>query len=127
MTRELVTVSPKTTLEELTELFLRTNRHAFPVLDDEQRLCGIVSLSDLRAANHGSSEEILVGEIMTRSVITAYPDETLDAVLARMGPKDLSRLPVVTREDPRRVLAVVRRNDIVRAYNLAVAREAASS
>ena len=39
-----------------------------------------------------------------------------------MAPRDISRLPVVTREDPRRLVGMVRRNDIVRAYEVGVTR-----
>jgi CIC family chloride channel protein len=124
MTRDTVTVRPTGTLEELTELFLRTNRHAFAVVDENARLCGIVSLSDVRNADHIPGDGKVIGDIMTQTVITAFPDETLDTVLVRMGPADLSRLPVVAREDPLQVLGVIRRNDVVRAYNLAVARQA---
>jgi CIC family chloride channel protein len=59
---------------------------------------------------------------MTRSVITVFPDHTLQEALWRMGPRDLSRLPVVSREDPRRLVGILRRNDIVRAYNLTLTR-----
>ena len=119
MTTEITTVTPATPLEELPRLFRRTNRQAFPVLDEQGMLEGIVSLSDLR---RGQEQGGSVGDVMTHEVVTAYPDETLDTVLRRMGPRDLSRLPVVARDDPRRLLGVIRRNDMVRAYNLALAR-----
>jgi CIC family chloride channel protein len=119
MTREISTVTPSTPLEEVSSLFRQTNRHAFPVLDDQGLLCGIVSLTDLKRATDSGG---VVGDVMTTRLVTTYPDETLDTVLRRMGPRDLSRLPVVSREDQRRLLGVIRRNDLVRAYNLALAR-----
>lgn len=129
MTTDTVKIRHDAPVAELSRLFLRTNRHAFPVMNDDGELCGIVSLSDLRKAEDGDKTESgdrkaaeRVEDIMTATVITAYPDETLDVVLKRMGPRDLSRLPVVTREDAGSLVGVVRRNDIVRAYNLALAR-----
>jgi len=134
MTTKLVRVRPDSPLPELSVLFLRTNRHAFVVVDGEGSLCGIVSLSDLRKAeesegadSEGGDQPKSVADIMTTSVITAYPDETVDVVLKRMGPRDLSRLPVVTRQDPHRLVGVIRRNDMVRAYNIALARQAGST
>ena len=123
---ESPTVLPETPLRELTELFLQTNRHAFPVADAEERLEGIVSLADLRNAA-GAADELTVRDIMTKSVVTARPEETLDAVLRKMGPRDLSRLPVIDDPESRRVLGVVRRNDIVRAYNLALTRRSSDA
>jgi CIC family chloride channel protein len=115
-------VAPETTVEELMELFLRTNRHGFPVLD-RGRLVGIVSITDLREAMVSDrTEELHVSDLMTESLITVYPEHTLQEALRRMGPRDLSRLPVVSREDPQRLLGILRRNDVVRAYNLSLAR-----
>ena len=54
--------------------------------------------------------------------MTAHPDQSLNTVLQRMAPRDLSRLPVVSRDDPDTLLGVVRRNDVVRAYRLGLAR-----
>jgi len=134
MTTKLVRVHPDDPLPDLSTLFLRTNRHAFVVVDGDGRLCGIVSLSDLRKAvdsegadSEGGLEPKRVADIMTSTVVTAFPDETVDVVLKRMGPRDLSRLPVVTRQDPHHLVGVIRRNDIVRAYNIALARQAGAT
>jgi CIC family chloride channel protein len=59
---------------------------------------------------------------MTGTLVTAYPDESLNVVLQRMAPRDLSRLPVVSRDHPDKLLGVIRRNDVVRAYNLGLTR-----
>jgi len=40
-----------------------------------------------------------------------------------MAPRDISRLPVVSRDDPRQLVGMVRRNDIVRAYEVGVTRQ----
>ena len=42
--------------------------------------------------------------------------------LALMGTRGLGRLPVVSHDDPYRLLGLVRREDIIRAYNLALTR-----
>ncbi|MCP3982109.1 MAG: chloride channel protein [bacterium] len=121
MTRDVSTVTPATPLSEVSTLFRKTNRHAFPVLDDGGVLCGIVSLTDVQRAEDLEAARFVV-DVMTPTLVTCHPDETLDVVLRKMGPRDLSRLPVVARDDPRRLLGVIRRNDLVRAYNLALSR-----
>ena len=54
--------------------------------------------------------------------MSVYPDETVGTALRRMAPRDISRLPVVSRDDPRHLVGVVRRNDIVRAYDVGALR-----
>lgn len=105
--------------------FLRTGRHGFPVVDDDGSLFGVVSLEDYRLATaegKPSADQLLVRDIATRDMVTVFPDETVDTALRRMAPRDLSRLPVVARDDPRHLVGVVRRNDIVRAYEVGALR-----
>jgi CIC family chloride channel protein len=120
---QTVTLPPETPLGGLDEFFIKSNRNAFPVVDDDRHLVGIISLTDVRRAlESGDISRMTVADAMTSELVTAFPNEGLDTVLRRMAPRDLSRLPVVTREDPKKLAGVIRRNDVVRAYNLGVAR-----
>jgi Trk K+ transport system NAD-binding subunit len=65
---------------------------------------------------------LLVRHIATKNIVSVYPDESVDVALQRMAPRDLSRLPVVAREDEHRLLGEVRRNDIVHAYEVGALR-----
>ena len=126
MVSEPVTVPRDMPVSLLTGEFLRTGRHGFAVVDDDGSLFGMVSLEDLRLVTETEptvSDRMSVQEIATRSIVTASPDETVGMALRRMAPRDLSRLPVVSRDDPRHLLGVIRRNDIVRAYEVGVLRQ----
>lgn len=112
----------------LGERFLQTGRHGFAVVAPDGSLFGIVSVEDYRhalAGEHGPVDQLTVQNIATTAPITVFPDETVGAALQRMSPRDLSRLPVVARDNPRRLLGMVRRSDIVRAYDVALSRRAA--
>jgi len=117
-------VNVNVSVANLAALFLQTNQHAFVVLNDAGELYGIVSLNDYRrvSENEASLKNLKIKDIATRSLVTAFPDETLRVVLQRMAPRDLSRIPVVSREDQRKLLGVIRRNDVVRAYQTETAR-----
>jgi CIC family chloride channel protein len=119
-----VTVNLQVSVASLADLFLQTNQHGFAVLDDAGKLYGIVSLSDYRRAvqSRTSLEGLTVKDIVNRSMVSVFPDENLRVVLQRMAPRDLSRLPVVSRTDQRELLGMIRRNDIVRAYQTETAR-----
>jgi chloride channel protein, CIC family len=120
-----VTVPVDLPVSELAGEFLRTGRHGFPVINKDGSLFGVVSLEDYRRATNGGpelAESLLVKDIATRDVVSVYPDETVGIALGRMAPRDISRLPVVARDDPRQLVGVVRRNDIVRAYDVGALR-----
>jgi CIC family chloride channel protein len=124
-----VTVNLHVSVAVLTDLFLQTNQHAFAVLDDDGKLYGIVSLTDYRRITEAgaSLENLTVKDIANRSTVTAFPDENMRAVMQRMAPRDLSRIPVVSREDQRKLLGMIRRNDIVRAYQTETARRGSAT
>jgi len=126
MVREPISVSTDLPITILAERFIETGRHGFPVLDKQGKLFGVVSLEDYRNSVSDGLEKtngLTVGEIATRDIVTMYPDETVGVALHRMAPRDISRLPVVSREDPRHLIGMVRRNDIVRAYEVGATRQ----
>jgi len=125
MVNKPISVSVDLPIAILAEKFIETGRHGFPVLDERGELYGVVSLEDYRRTLSDGGEklgDLTVGEIATRSIVTVYPDQTVGYALRRMAPRDISRLPVVSRENPRQLVGMVRRNDIVRAYEVGVTR-----
>lgn len=125
MVTKPITVPVDLPVAKLADEFLQTGRHGFPVVDQDGSLFGVVSLEDYRRAVNGESglsSELLVKDIATRDVVSVYPDETVGSALRRMAPRDISRLPVVSRDNPRHLVGVVRRNDIVRAYDVGALR-----
>jgi CIC family chloride channel protein len=117
MTPDFTTVPHTMTLAELGTLFDSTTHHGFPVLDDNDELFGMVTLKDLyRATEAGYPHATTVAEIATRDLIVAYPDQHLNAALNPLALADVGRLPVVDSANPKRLLGVLRRNDVIRAY-----------
>lgn len=120
---DLDVVGVNMSLEELTEQFDRTHHHGFPVLDEQGYLYGVVTHRDLEEAmRRGDISDLRVRNICTVSPVTVHPDEPLWVALKRLGVRDVGRLPVVHHHDPRRLLGMVHRHDIIRAYNLGILR-----
>jgi CIC family chloride channel protein len=120
MSRDFPTVSPEMSIEELTHKLTETGHHGFPVVDEEGYLCGVVTLADIQAAmSRGESAQLTVDDIATKNVIVAYPDQSVHDALAQFGGRDVGRIPVVDRNEPTKLLGVLRRHDIVRAYTKA--------
>ncbi|MCB0053762.1 MAG: CBS domain-containing protein, partial [Caldilinea sp.] len=115
------------TLVDLSDLFAESHRHGFPMLDADGRLSGIVTVSDLdRAVGSELPRRTTAREIGTprAQLLVATPDQPVGEVLRRMGTRGLGRMPVVETDDPDRLIGMVRRSDIIRAYDLAVSRRA---
>lgn len=112
-------------LERAKAVFDESKHYALPVLNVLGELCGILTVLDWEQAHEREIQVDVIFEIFTRDPITVFPDETVDQALLKMSPKDLGRLPVVSRETPTEIVGWLRRNDIIRAYDIAVTRRAA--
>jgi CIC family chloride channel protein len=126
MTTEIDLVNMSMTLDELAWEFDRTLHHGFPVVDNSDQLAGVVSIQDLRRViSQGLLEEKTVADIATTDdLLVAYPEEPMGVALQRLATRDVSRLPVLKAAGSREIVGVIRRSDIVRAYDIAVAKRA---
>ncbi len=117
MTPDFTTIPHSMKLEQVQALFDHTGHHGFPVLDEEGLLCGMVTLTDIRRAiEQDMPPYTKVGQIATRDLVVAYPEQRLATVLHQFAMSDVGRLPVVDPVDTHVLLGVVRRSDIVKAY-----------
>jgi CIC family chloride channel protein len=113
------------TLAEASDYFLESHHHGAPVLNEKEELVGIFTLQDLDATQAVNWPNRTVGELCTRDILVAYPDETIGSALRRMGARDVGRMPVVPRDNPHQLLGLLRRSDMIRAYDAALTRQAA--
>jgi len=123
MTRDFDWVPSTMTLPELAQAFEQSHHHGYTVLDDKGELFGIVSLGDLEQAMLSSGFETkTVADIATTSgIAVGYPDETVSEALWRMGVRRIGRLPIVERANKHKVLGVLRRQNVIEAYEKAIA------
>ncbi len=121
------TVDANMTVSELVDLLAITHSHGFAVVDEANHFQGVVTVTDVdRALASHIPEDATVKQIATPSdkVQVAYPDETIDVILTRMSVRGLGRLPVLNREKPEDLVGMIRRQDIIKSYNLALTRRA---
>ena len=133
MTRDVITVSPTTPIQEAARLMVEHRVSGLPVIDGEE-LVGIVSDGDLIVrqrrqrqtpwwhAFFADSEALArqyrreigstVGEVMTRPVITISPAWDIAMAASILDARSIRRLPVVR---DGRLVGIVSRADLIRA------------
>ncbi len=104
------------------ETLSQTRHHGLPVVDAHGELCGILTIQDIERVQINGRDQITIGQACTRELLIAFPDETIGTALRRMSTRDIGRLPVVARDNHRQLLGVLRRTDLVRAYDIALTR-----
>jgi CIC family chloride channel protein len=115
------------TLDLASKLMQKERFHGLPVTDASGRLVGVLSTQDIHQAmerNPSMSES--VGEACTRELLVTYIDEPVQRALLKMNMRDIGRLPVVRREDAGQLVGLLRRADVLKAYDVARMRRQAA-
>ena len=122
--RQVETVPEGMGFEKLIQLFTQSNQNNFPVVDQNNHLKGILSLTDLRRVmlEKELHQLVIAKDIATAEVLTVTPEDNLNTALKRMTMAEIRELPVVSREDPRKVLSMLSRKDVIKTYHDAIER-----
>lgn len=96
---------------------------AYPIVDGEGHLVGMISRSDLMDVPDEDLERLTVSRAGTPDVVVTYPDEALHDALAKMLTFDIGHLPVVERDAPKAVVGFLTRSDILKARHRRMAAE----
>ncbi len=121
MDPEFPTIGADLRVRDLAERIARgepevTRHHALFVIDSEGKLAGVVTRGDImRALESPGSDTMTVREAGSRDVVVTYPDESLHEASEKMLRYNVGRLPVVDRNDPRRVVGYLGRPGILQA------------
>ena len=91
-------------------------RQGIPILDGEGQLAGIITRGDvLRTLEQGADGDTTVLDAGSRNLVVTYPDEILQEAVVKMLRSDIGRLPVVSRQDPLRLVGYLGRAGVMAA------------
>jgi CIC family chloride channel protein len=104
---------------EFKKHFSETEQHYFPVMDQQGKLSRIFSVNDIRGVLFapGIGQLVVMKDIGTSQIITASPSEDLNSVLKKFTVKNIDSLPVVGDEDPRELIGMLNRREVIAYYN----------
>ena len=80
-------------------------------------LYGIITWSDLHDAAEKHERHLTVQDYCTTDLITVTPEDTLTEALDSLGYKEISHLPVVRKENDRKIIGIITKGDLIKAYN----------
>jgi CBS domain-containing protein len=133
MTTPVVAVKQGASFKEMAALLRKYRVSAFPVLDDDQKVIGIVSEADLLAkealnADSGGAitamvhhqelkkaDGVTAGDFMTSNVVTVKPDDTVEQAARLMYHLQVKRLPVI--DAGGHLVGIVSRADLLTVFD----------
>ena len=124
--RDVVTLDADRALSDVRD-WLRSdasgNAHqGFPVVENGGRLIGVLTRRDLVVGNAGAADDAVarrlrVRDLLKRPPAVAFADSSLREAADHMVREDVGRLPVVERSDPRHVIGILTRSDLLAAHH----------
>ncbi len=113
----------------LLEILVHAERNPYPffvVLNDQDELSGVLSLWDLRHVMQFTQELaylVVAEELKTREVVTITPDDNLATARTLLEEHNFSYLPVVLPPDRKKVVGLLKLDDILNAYQQKLVKE----
>jgi CBS domain-containing protein len=133
MTTHVVAVRLNATYKDMTARLREFRVSAFPVLDDDNKVIGVVSEADLLTKEalefslpgpmggilHGreraKAAAVIAADLMTKPALTIGPHEPVSHAARLMYSRKVKRLPVV--DDEGRLIGIVTRADVLSVYS----------
>ena len=136
MVAPVITASPHASIKSVAETFLKYQISAVPVVDDKNKVVGIISEGDLLhraeagterrrpwwlrgflgpdalAADYIKAHARTVADVMTRQVVTASPETPLHEIATLLEKNSIKRLPIV---ENGQLVGIVSRANLVQA------------
>ncbi len=110
------TITEDVTVGRIANRIIFTGYHGFPVLNEKGDLVGVIAQEDVRKALKAGKHKATAADLETKEMIVTYPDEDLNEVLEKMALWGIGRLPVVSRENEKKLVGFITRSDIIKAH-----------
>lgn len=106
--------APLTAASEL----LRQSGAAAALAREDGRIVGIITITDIAHTPPSDLETVRVGQVMSREIVSAYPDETLYAAWLRMTRRGMRQMVVVERNRPSRRVGLLSLDEVRQVLRL---------
>lgn len=114
MTNKVDWIKHTTTLEELEHLFETHDHSGYPVVDENQKLVGVVTKQDLLHAHTSKLDPKTPADlIMSSDLKLLTPTDNLHTAILRLYEFKIGRLLVVDETDSRKLVGIITRSDII--------------
>ena len=110
MTRNVFTISPEASVQEIAQLLSRKSISGVPVIDKDGQIIGIVTEADI--IGKVNREDMCVADIMSPEIIFVTEDTQVGQIAMLLVERKIKRVPVMR---DGKLVGIVCRADIVQA------------
>lgn len=121
MTEDVEVINENANVDQLLQVFgSAQGSFYFPVVkDDTGQMIGIISLTDVKTVLHDEKLrcDATVGKVCSRTVVFLTPDDNLYTAMTMFDNRGFEKIPVVESADSKWVVGMIKRSDVIHAYN----------
>ncbi|MDQ6990810.1 MAG: chloride channel protein [Mariprofundaceae bacterium] len=112
-------ISEHARLEELKKAYVQSGKGCVQVVDDDGCMIGIITFADLQSwlLDPSLDQVVVAAEIANRKVLTISENDSLLDAIALLDRVEFEQMPVVSGDNPRKVLGLLSRNAIFSTYH----------
>ena len=115
---DLVFVGGDMNFSELLKRYTHSSQACFPIVDDDQKLTGVIDAADIRRIiTETGVADLIIARDIERPATTVTEEDSLLAAVNNLVQADDNELVVVTEKDPTQITGILSRGDIIAAYN----------
>jgi len=122
MVEEFETLKETMSFAEFMEYFPNSKEQYYPIMDENNRMSGIVSFQNIREImlEEGLEHVVVMKDLAETNLISLFPQDNLSKAISKFGIKDIAAIPVVDPEDSTLLLGILKRKDVIDTYNKAI-------
>jgi chloride channel protein, CIC family len=116
--KKLITLKEDQTIDQVREWVAcggpDAHHQGYPVLDNQGNLLGVLTRRNLLHTN--DCPTCTLRTLISQRPLVVYPDDTLRDAADEMVTHNVGRLAVVSRDDPRKLVGIITRSDVLSAH-----------
>jgi CIC family chloride channel protein len=117
--RKVIVIPEAMSFGQLIKIVTDSPESYFPVVNDQGKMTGILSINDIREVlfEESLAQVIIAKDVATPTVVRAFWDESLQDALDKMALINVNELPVVREETPDEIISMIAKRDIISYYH----------
>jgi CIC family chloride channel protein len=117
--RKITMIREDASLDEIVHRLAAGSQHYFPVVNKDGKMVGIFTDDDVRSYLYDDTlwRLAIASDLMLTNFVKVRPDDDLNTALKHYTSLNVDELPIIDPQDSGKLLGMLRRKDVIGAYN----------